>query len=101
MSSFAGGLARVEAGARSPAAGEPLAIVAEDALALIDQDECEKARRLAANHWRGKGEAEIAARFDTLEISACGFGMDSNARLVFSRARGPRVGLRFDIEKGT
>ena len=67
---------------------------------LVDQDEFERGRRLAAEDWRKKGDPALAARFETLELSACGFGLDAAARLVFSRAGAPRVGLRFDLLTG-
>lgn len=69
-------------------------------MSLIDREEFEKAKRAAAEEWRGRGEPRTAAAFEAMVFERCGFGMDPRLRSCFQEVDGLRVVLGFSLETG-
>jgi hypothetical protein len=69
-------------------------------VALIDPDEFERAKLLAAAEWQRMGEKEIASAFGHLKLTQCGFGMHQNSRTCWAVVKDVRIFLAFGLESG-
>ena len=68
-------------------------------MALIDLEQFERGKLLAAAEWKRR-EPKIAAAFAELALERCGFGMDQRSRTCWAKVGAVRIGLAFGLESG-